>query len=95
MGTSRDMFNAAPQMMDAIEKIAEIALEGFRGDRDESEALCDINNLARATLAKANGKRPTDEACAGGIDPGFGECPKCGATMDDECRADIKPSDKT
>lgn len=28
-----------------------------------------------------------EQVCAGGIDPGFGECPKCGATMDDECRA--------
>lgn len=25
--------------------------------------------------------------CAGGIDPGWGACPKCGATMDDECAA--------
>src|SRR6185312_17494545 len=23
--------------------------------------------------------------CAGGIDPGFDECPKCGATMDERC----------
>jgi hypothetical protein len=25
------------------------------------------------------------ELCPGGIDPGFDECPKCGATMDDDC----------
>lgn len=24
--------------------------------------------------------------CAGGIDPGFDQCPKCGATMDEDCK---------
>ena len=27
----------------------------------------------------------TPQLCPGGIDPGFEECPKCGATMDDDC----------
>lgn len=25
------------------------------------------------------------QVCAGGVDPGWDECPKCGATMDDAC----------
>lgn len=28
------------------------------------------------------------EKCAGGVDPGWDECPKCGATADDECAFD-------
>lgn len=27
------------------------------------------------------------DLCAGGVKPGWDECPKCGATMDDECKA--------
>lgn len=34
--------------------------------------------------------RETDsDLCAGGVDPGWDECPKCGATMDDECRGGL------
>jgi hypothetical protein len=29
------------------------------------------------------------DVCAGGINPGWDACPKCGATIDDSCKFDI------
>lgn len=53
------------------------------GEFTLGEAL-DIADRALAPAAA-----PPGQTCAGGIDPGFAECPKCGATMDDECRAAV------
>lgn len=36
-------------------------------------------------------KRFVKAVCAGGIDPGWDECPICGATSDDECKFAAKP----
>lgn len=60
MATSRDMFNAAPAMLDGLEAIAKIALLAFRGDADESEAICVINNIARCAIdaAKPRATKP-------------------------------------
>lgn len=48
----------------------------------------------RQAIAAMDQQPPGDQAdiCAGGVNPGWDECPKCGATMDDECQALKSPS---
>jgi hypothetical protein len=31
---------------------------------------------------------PVETTCPGGIDPGFEDCPKCGASMEEDCAYD-------
>lgn len=51
-----------------------------------TESAKNIVGIVRAWLRSKGAAIPsTDQVCAGGIDPGFEECPKCGATMDDAC----------
>lgn len=66
MASSRDMFNAAPTMLEALEYIQKVALSGFRGDTAEAEALCVINNMAISAIAAAKPpNRPAPAPSAG------------------------------
>jgi len=60
-------------ILKAIEPAARAILE--HNGQDASNIRID------ATIVK----EPAPHLCPGGIDPGFEECPKCGATMDDDC----------
>lgn len=44
-------------------------------------ADCRSETLASTVLSPP----PQPDLCHGGVDPGWDECPKCGATMDDPC----------
>lgn len=51
------LIAAAPELLGALEKAAELAKPGQEmGLRDAIDALCDVWNIARAAIAKAEGK---------------------------------------
>jgi hypothetical protein len=45
---------------------------------------------AKAQIVLDAADRIASPKCPGGIDPGFGECPKCGATMDESCAGGLQ-----
>lgn len=45
-----------------------------------------IDKSLKELVKKKRAKHNKPQLCAGGIDPGFDDCPKCGATSDDECK---------
>jgi hypothetical protein len=46
----------------------------------------------QAETSRLKPSAPVEQTCPGGIDPGFEECPKCGATDEEECRAPLPSS---
>lgn len=46
----------------------------------------DLLAAGRAAIEVTRETTRAMHLCDGGIDPGFDECPKCGATSDEECR---------
>lgn len=61
----------------------------------ETEGLSDlITKQIAENRGALSPDSSTDKAsldlCAGGVDPGWDACPKCGATMDDECAMSLQ-----